>query len=64
MSKSIWCVMSSDEDSFKEVCMGCYSSEDEANKAISFWQISEDYYWIVQHKLYKNFKQTEKELDE
>lgn len=59
MSKKIWCVMSSDdgESGNNVVSMGCYTTEEEAEKALEYFDENEYYHWIEVMYLFAEFKE-------
>lgn len=64
MSKSIWCVMTEDSDNWSTTCLGCYESEQEADKAWAYWDSDSDHcVWIAETTLYGNLEDTLKELE-
>lgn len=64
MSKSIWCVMSEDGIDSMTVCLGCYKSEVEADKAWAYWDLgSSECIWIMETSLYNSLSDTIKELE-
>jgi len=69
MNKSIWCVMQEDAENSVTVCLGCYESEKEADKAWEYWDSNSKYspwttHWIMQTELFGNFEGQMKGLKE
>lgn len=68
MNKSIWCVMQEDAENLVTLCLGCYESEQEADKAWEYWDSDSSEsvwttHWIMQTTLYNNFQGQAKELE-
>ena len=60
--KKIYCIMS---DCIGDIAsLGCYPSREEAETALAYWDAGDySYQWIVEHELYKDFKETLRNLE-
>lgn len=61
MKKQVWAVLGTDDSTYNpRSVLGVYTKEEDAKKALAWWQETTDYYWIETYTLYNRF--TEKDI--